>query len=103
MRLEALHRSVYGTSNAPIEAWEVLGDYGSERNQRYPEVAELLNAKLANMLFNSPLLQSEELKLANFIINLLDCDPRYEPSMMVLDAIRSINVKVALGRNLPLG
>jgi hypothetical protein len=96
MRLEAIHRGVYGTSNAPIEAWEVLGDYGSSRNRRYPELADLLLAKEANALFNAPLLSRDELEFANFIINKLDIDPHYVPSMTLLTAIRSVNAKLAM-------
>ena len=68
-------------------------DYGSERNAAHPEIAELLNARTANMLFNCPALARDEIELANFIINKLDV-PLYVPSESLLQAIRTINVKI---------
>jgi hypothetical protein len=74
----------------------------AQRNTSHPELPELLNARNDNKLFSCILLAPDELELATFIIDKLDNDPDYIPSMLVLDAVRSINVKVALGRNLPL-
>jgi hypothetical protein len=71
------------------------GSYGAKRNAAHPEVAELLNARLANMLFNCRSLARDEIELANFIINKLDVDPHYVPSETLLQAIRSINNKLA--------
>jgi hypothetical protein len=98
MRIEALLQGVYDTRNDTIEPWEVLGDYGSERNARYPELAQLLVAKQANALFNCPLLARDELAFANFMINLLELRPDYVPSMTLLTAVRSVNAKLAIGR-----
>jgi hypothetical protein len=58
----------------------------AERNAAHPEVAELLNARLANMLFNCRSLARDEIELANFIINKLDVDPKYVPSETLLQA-----------------
>ena len=68
--------------------------YGAKRNAAHPEVAELLNARLANMLFNCRSLARDELELANFIINKLDTDPHYVPSETLLQATRAINKKL---------
>lgn len=70
-------------------------DYGVKRNKRFPEVAALLNARDANMLFNCPLLMRDEMDLANFIINKLDIDPHYLPGDAVLQAVRVINLKLS--------
>lgn len=74
--------------------------YGAKRNANHPEVAELLNARRANMLFNCRLLARDEIELANFIINKLDVDPHYVPSETLLQAIRSINEKLSGGSSL---
>jgi hypothetical protein len=74
-----------------------LDGYGAVRNEEHPEIAELLNARLANMLFNSRNLARDEIDLANFIVNLLDVNPRYVPSDTLLHAIRSINEKLSRG------
>lgn len=70
-------------------------DYGAKRNAAHPEVAELLTARLANMLFNCRSLARDEIELANFIINKLDVDPHYVPSETLLQAIRVINHKLS--------
>lgn len=75
--------------------------YGSERNAAHPEVAELLNARLANVLFNCRSLARDEIELANFIINKLDVNPHYVPTETLLQAIRSINRKLADTSSLP--
>jgi hypothetical protein len=75
---------------------------GEERKLSHPEIAELLDANTGNAILTAPLLAMDEREMAVFIINKLDAEEHYVPSMMVLDAIRSINAKVALGRNLPL-
>jgi hypothetical protein len=97
MRIEAILGSVHNIS-APVEPWEILGDYASSRNQRYSELADLLLAKEANELFDCPLLARDELEFANFMINKLDVDPHYIPSMTLLSAIRSVNAKLAMRR-----
>lgn len=99
MRIEALHVGRY-SHHPTIEPWEVLGDYGKERNARHPELADLLVAKEANALVNSDLLSRDELEFANFIINKLDSSPDYVPSITLLIAIRSINAKLALGHHM---
>lgn len=71
------------------------GSYGAKRNAAHPEVAELLNARLANMLFNCRSLARDEIELANFIINKLDVNPHYVPSETLLHAIRAINDELA--------
>lgn len=71
-----------------------LGEYGAKRNAAHPEIAELLNARMANMLFNCPALARDEIELANFIINKLDVDPHYLPSETLLQAIRTIDDKI---------
>ncbi|UNK48852.1 hypothetical protein MNR01_14050 [Lysobacter sp. S4-A87] len=68
-----------------------VNGYNTKRNAAHPEVAELLNARLANMLFNCRSLARDEIELAKFIINTLDLDPHYIPSDTLLQAIRSIN------------
>ncbi|MBB1472599.1 hypothetical protein H5368_06120 [Luteimonas sp. MC1782] len=68
--------------------------YGAKRNANHPEVGELLNARLANMLFDCPTLARDEIELANFIINKLDVNPHYVPSETLLQAIRAINDKL---------
>ncbi|MGY1458805.1 hypothetical protein ACW5F0_09185 [Luteimonas sp. A534] len=72
-----------------------LGEYGAGRNAIRPEIAALLNARVANMLFNCRALARDEIELANFIVNKLDVDPHYLPSETLLQAIRSINRKLA--------
>lgn len=69
--------------------------YGSKRNAAHPEVAQLLNARHANGLFDCQALARDEIELANFIINKLDVNPHYVPSETLLQAIRAINHKVA--------
>jgi hypothetical protein len=76
------------------------GPYGAKRNAAHPEVAKLLNARLANMLFNCPSLARDEIDLANFIINKLDVDPHYAPSETPQQAIRAINDKLSGGSSL---
>ena len=71
-------------------------DYGAARNSAYPELAVLLNARTANSVMNCKLLARDELELANLVLNRMDVDPHYEPSMTLLDAVRSINAKLAL-------
>lgn len=75
-------------------------DYGAKRNADHPDVAELLNARLANMLFNCRSLARDEIELANFIINELDVNPRYVPSDTLMQAIRAINSKLSGGSSL---
>jgi len=72
-----------------------LDAYGAERNAAHPEIAELLNARMANMLFNCPALARDEIELANFIINKLDVDPHYVPSETLLQVIRTIDDKIS--------
>lgn len=67
-----------------------LLDYSAKRNTAHPEIAELLNARLTDTLFNSRALARDEIELANFIINKLDADPNYVPSEMLLQVIRNI-------------
>lgn len=63
----------------------------------YPqEVIELLNARTSNQLFNCMLLAGDEMELANLTITKIYSDPYYQPSLTLLDAIRSINAKLAL-------
>jgi hypothetical protein len=69
--------------------------YGAKRNAAHPEVAELLNARLTNMLFGCRSLARDEIELANFIINKLEVDPHYVPSETLLQAIRAINDKLS--------
>lgn len=71
-----------------------LGAFGAKRNEAHPEIAELLNAHKANMLFNSPALARDEIELANFIISMLDMDHHYVPSETLLQAIRTIDDKI---------
>jgi hypothetical protein len=78
---------------------EIARGYGAERNEAHPEVAALLNAKLVNVVSNCDLLARDELELANFIINKLDIDPHYVPSAILMQAIRGINARLALGNN----
>ena len=98
MKIKAILDSAYDLTN-PLEGTGLPdGDYGKERNTRYPELAQLLLARNANNLVNCTLMSRDELEFANFIINKLDIDPMYIPSMVLLDAIRSINAKLAIGR-----
>lgn len=76
---------------------DTLPRYGPKRNAAHPEVAELLNARLANALFNFRSLARDEIELVNFIINMLDADPHYHPGDVVLQGIRAINSKLAGG------
>lgn len=71
------------------------GAYGAKRNEAHPEIAELLNARTANMLFNCRSLARDEIELANFIINKLDVNPHYVPSDTLLQAIRTICDKLS--------
>jgi hypothetical protein len=70
-------------------------DYGAKRNAAHPEIAELLNARLANMLVNCRSLARDEIDLANFVINKLDDDPQYVPSQTLRQAVRAINDKLS--------
>ena len=98
MRIESLLQDTYDTGNATIEPWEHLGHYGWARNAKHPELAALLLAKEANALFDCQFLSRDELDFANFIINKLNCDPHFVPSMTLLTAIRSVNAKLRIGR-----
>ena len=81
------------THTKPVKtATSPRDDYGSERNAAHPEIAELLNARTANMLFNCGLAR-DEIELVNFIINKL-VNPLYVPSESLLQAIRTVNVKI---------
>jgi len=71
-----------------------VSGYGAKRNAAHPEVAELLNSRQANRLFDCPSLARDEIELANFIINKLDINPHYVPSETVLQAVRAINDKL---------
>lgn len=84
-----LKGSAIGTPMSPSGG----GTYGGKRNAAHPEVAELLNARQAKMLFDFQSLARDEIELANFIINKLDVNPHYVPSETLLHAIRSINDK----------
>lgn len=75
-------------------------DYGAKRNSAHPEVAELLNTRRANMLFNCKSLARDEIELANFINDKLDVNPRYVPSDTLLQTIRVINGKFSGGSSL---
>jgi hypothetical protein len=62
----------------------------------FAEVIELLKARHADSLFNCTLLAGDELELASYVIAKVYADPCYEPSMTLLQAIRTINAKLAL-------
>jgi len=73
-------------------------DYSTKRIAEHPEIAMLLDAHKRNELSNCSAMALDEVELAYFIINKLDCDPLYIPSMTLLAAIRSVNAKLALGQ-----
>jgi hypothetical protein len=98
MRIEALQGCTRPRNNHS-EPSDFPADYGGARNARHPELADLLIAKEANALFNCPLLARDELEFANFMINKLDVDPHYIPSITLLTAVRNINAKLAIWRN----
>jgi|JI10StandDraft_1071094.scaffolds.fasta_scaffold1163191_1 hypothetical protein len=79
---------VSGTGIGVTQGGEI--PYNSKRDEAHPEIAELLNARLTDTLFNSRALARDEIELANFIINKLDADPNYVPSEMLLQVIRNI-------------
>jgi hypothetical protein len=92
MKIEDITGTNVGRSIRGDYAWSAtVNGYGAKRNAALPEVAELLNARQANMLFDCQSLARDEIELANFIINKLDVDPHYEPSETLLQAIRAIN------------
>ena len=95
MRVEELLQGNAGGAEGSMLPPSGDGSYGVKRNAAHPEVAELLNARLANMLFNCRSLARDEIELANFIINKLDVDPKYVPSETLLQAIRAINDKLS--------
>ena len=102
MKIERILDSDYDITNPlAVTGFPCDQDYGKERNRLHPELSELLVTRNANQLFNCVLLSRDELEFANFIINKLDVDPKYIPSMVLLDAIRSINAKLAIGRTEP--
>ena len=69
-------------------------DYSAKRSEAHPEIAELLNARTAKVLFNHVALAGDEMEFANFIINKLDADPLYIPSETLLQVIRTIDDKI---------
>lgn len=76
---------------------EIAVSSSSYEESLYPEeVIELLRMRTSNQLFNCMLLAGDEMELANHTIAKLYADPCYQPSMTVLQAIRSINAKLAL-------
>jgi hypothetical protein len=82
--------------NSDASEFTANPDDSGDRTKAYPEIAELLNAKRANVLLSAPLLARDELELANFIINMLELNNHFVPSMLILDAIRSLNAKLAI-------
>lgn len=94
MRVEELLQGGVDGKADTMEPPSGEGSYGAKRNAAHPEIAELLNARLANMLFNCPALARDEIELANFILSKLDIDPHYEPSETLLQAIRTIDDKI---------
>ena len=100
MRIEDVMVGGTAWARSVADMADEWGDgYGAERNALCPEVAVLLNAKMANSLFNCPLLARDEMEFANFIIDKLDIDPHYIPSVTLLQVIRSINAKLAISRD----
>ena len=89
-------RNITSKTNDPqvqpdvIPSTAVCDVNGLSSSKAHPEIAELLNAGRANMIFNCPLLARDEIELANFIINKFDVDPLYLPSETLLQATRSI-------------
>jgi len=71
-------------------------EHGAARNTSYPELGFLLNARTANTLMSCRLLARDEIEVANLVLNQMDVDPHYEPSMTLLVAVRSINATLAL-------
>lgn len=95
MRVEEIIGVDVGPRDAVMAATDVNGEFGLKRNTRFPEVAKLLNARVANAVFGNESLARDEMELANFIINKLDVDPHYVPGEAVLQAIRVINAKLS--------
>lgn len=62
----------------------------ANRTDGHPEIAELLNARRANALFDCPALARDEIELANFLANKLEVDLDYVPSETVLKTIRNL-------------
>ncbi|MGV8922342.1 MAG: hypothetical protein ACOH1L_03190 [Thermomonas sp.] len=69
--------------------------YRGRRDQAYPEIAFLMNARYANMLFDRECLSRDEMEFANFILNKLDVSPHYIPSETLLQSVRAIVGKLA--------
>lgn len=69
---------------------------GKEQGGLYREMEELIAAREAGAISSCKFLAQDELELANFILRKVDVDPAYRLSMTLLQAIRSINAKLAL-------
>ena len=95
MKLEQLgHGNVVGANRMKLALPED-GSFEAKRSMAHPEVAELLNARMANKLVNCRSLARDEIELADFISNKLDTNPHYVPSETLLQAIRAINDRLA--------
>lgn len=94
MKLKDIAPNRSNRTNSVTTTTVPCDDYSAKRSEAHPEIAELLNARAAKLLFNHPGLAGDEIEFANFIISKLDADPLYIPSETLLRVIRTIDDKI---------